>query len=163
MGKLLLPAGAAKLKPFTAKDVANRELVLQMLRHEDAVIHSEQGKAIYQRHVDALTSLVPEKTIHRVVLKEFGFDTTVESVETYRTIFAHYYESPAKYDREILTAVTYLRENRTVFYTEPAIEMGSLVPDAPLLTLADGAPTSVTKELTKRTFQHAFIGAFSTS
>lgn len=163
MGRSARQQGIATPKFFTSIQVTDRDLILRMLRHEDEIIHGEQGKMIYQRHENSLTSLAPEKTIHRVVLKEFGFDTSAESVEMYRTIFAYYYRSPADFDKEVMQAVTYMRENRTVFYTSPVIEVGSILPDAPILTLSDGKPTSIKQELAKHKFKFAFVGGFSTS
>lgn len=150
-------------QPFRVEHVGDRGLVLRMLRFEDEVIHSERGASIYQRHPDSATSLIPEKTIHRVVLKHFGFDTSDQSVEIYRTIFRQYYRSPIDFDQEIMQAVTYMRENRTVFYTTPSIEIGSTLPDAPLLLLDSGKPTSVSEQLNKHDFRYAFVGGFSTS
>lgn len=166
MGKTERPPGLAEalVVPFTPTQVADRELVLRMLRFEDVIIHSERGANIYRRQPNSgLTDLHPEKAIHRVVLVQFKFNTSDESVETYRTIFAHYYRSPTDYDAEVMQAVTYMRENRTVFYTADPVVVGSPLPDAPLLTLGDGVATSVSEQLSKKEFKYAFIGAFSTS
>ena len=56
-------------------------------------------------------SLDVEKMINRIVLNYFGFDTSNESVENYRTIFRTYFKSPNDYDVEVINSVHYMREN----------------------------------------------------
>lgn len=66
---------------------------------------------------------------------EFGFDTSDESVASYRSIFRNYFRSPDDYDAEVIDAVHYFRANRCVFYKAPKIEIGEAVPDVPLYLL----------------------------
>lgn len=87
-------------------------------------------------------SLEPEYKIHRLVLRHFGFHTTDDDVEVYRTIFAHYYRSPTDYDKQVMQSVTYFRENKQVFYTTPQPSVGQVLPDARLLIFPTIGPTN---------------------
>jgi hypothetical protein len=154
--------------PFRAQHVADRARVLEMLRFEDGVIRSERGRAIYRDlGMEAETSLIAEKTIHRVVLSQFGFDTSDASVEAYRTICAHYYRSPSEYDVEVMQAVAYFRSNKCLFYTSPPIRVGDRLPDCALLQLDGHTATSVHAQLglseNSHRFTHALVAGFSTS
>jgi len=148
---------------FAKKHVLDRTLILAMLKFEDTIIHSEQGRSIYQNFGDAATTtLRAEKTIHRIVLEQFGFDTSDSSVKAYRTIFAHYYKSPMEFDEEVMDAVTYFRSNRCVFYTSPEIEEGDVIPNCSILQLDGKTETNVYEQLGDD-FQYAFVAGFSTS
>ena len=150
-------------RPFTMKDVSDRELVLRMLRHEDAIILGEQGAKIYRDPLNLpRVSLHPEFTIHRKVLTDHGFDTSDESVANYRRIFRHYYRSPTDYDAEILSSVVYMRENKCVYYTRPPITVGDRLPDSRLYDL-DGVTTTGVHEALGNDFDYAFVAGFSSS
>ena len=87
--------------------------------------------------INTKSSLEPEYKIHRLVLDKFGFHTTTEDVEMYRTIFKHYYKSPTDYDAEVLRSVTYMRENKCVYYTSRELLVGDKIPN---VKLGDSAP-----------------------
>lgn len=128
---------------FTPTDIANRELVLRLLRYEDALYMSPAGQAILARpDFSNIFSLDAGKRIQRDTLIANGFSSTDASLATYRTIFQHYWRSASDYDAEVLAAVFYMRENRCLYYTAPDLVIGDTVPDCPLLEL-DGTPTSV--------------------
>lgn len=148
--------------PFTMDTINDRNLIIQMLKCEDEIIFSEYGQNIY-KEIDnhALSSLVPEYAIHRKVLSDFGFDTSDDSVENYRRIFSHYYNSANDYDAEVLSSVVYMRENRCVYYTEPVINVGDIIPDCELYDL-DGVTTNNIRSILGD-FDHAFICGFSSS
>lgn len=157
-------------KEFTIDLLSNRDLMIKMLKHEDQIIHSDFTKNMYEDHVFASHETLSDVyAIHRKVLSEFDFNTSPESVENYRKIFDHYYKSPTDYDQEVLNSVTYMRENRCVYYTEPIINIGDVISDDELCELYNLDGTKCTKGTkgTKAnlsmlgTFEHAFIAGFS--
>lgn len=152
----------AEQKKFTELDLLNKDLIIKMLQYEDTLIHGEVGKKIY---TDDLMlprrSLTPEWTIHRLVLAKFGFSTDDEDVLNYRKIFLTYYNSPTDYDKDVLKSVTYMRENKCVYYTAPDINIGDSYPDCEVYKLDGKTKTTILKELGK--FKYAVIGAFSNS
>ena len=150
-------------KPFTLDDVSNKDLVMKMLTYEDTILHSEKGQCVYKNPVNrALYSLEPQFVINRLTLSHFGFDTTKESVETYRSIFRNYYTSPTEYDKEVLVCSTYMRENRLMFYQTSALEIGDSIPECELLSLKEESE-SLHSILTKENAQYYLLHAFSTS
>lgn len=149
-------------KPFTMEDVANRELVIKMLKYEDSIILGEIGKQIYKNDLyNPRKTLSPEYAIHRLVLARFDFDTTESSVENYRNIFRNYYNSPTDYDKEVLDCVAYMRENKCVYYTQPIINIGDKLPDSGLYKLNGNDVTTLYKEIGDA--KYTIIGAFSNS
>ena len=153
----------AERRPFTVAQVADRPLVLKMLRYEDALMLGPEGAAIYgDPTIPHLSSLETFYILHRATLAAHGFSTTDADVENYRKIFSHYYRSPHDYDAEIIGAVAYMRENKCVFYKSPPITIGDKAPDVPLQTIA-GIHTSLYKVLAENHHEHVFVGAFSNS
>lgn len=117
-------SGGAAPPEFTIHNhvVGDRDLVLRMLRYEDGLIHSPETMRMYADPTfRPRTSLTIEHALQRVVLARFGFSTSDESVRAYRSIFRHYYRSPWDHDRDVLSAVTYMRENKLLYYTAPPI------------------------------------------
>ena len=124
------------LKPFTSIDVKNKDLVIKMLNYEEELTKSEFGQSLYKNILNKpLVSLNVEKTLNRLVLSHFGFDTTDENVEMYRTIFRNYYNSPNDYDKDVLNAVHYMRENKCVYYKNPSLKLDDKIPDCELYEL----------------------------
>lgn len=150
-------------KPFTLKDVENRDLVIEMLKYEDSFAKSSKGQTIYKtKYLFPNTTLNALYTIHRHVLNYFGFDTSDNSVSNYRTIFSYYYNSPTDYDKEVLSSVFYMRANKLVYYTKPKPKIGDKLINTELLTL-DNKSISLFDILSKQDYTYAFIGAFSNS
>ena len=148
--------------PFSINTINDRDLIIQMLKHEDEIIFSEYGQNIYkEKDNNAFSSLMPEYAINRKVLSDFGFDTSDDSVENYRKIFSHYYKSANDYDAEVLSSVVYMRENRCVYYSAPIINVGDTIPDCELYNL-DGETKNNIKNILGE-FDHAFICGFSSS
>lgn len=147
-------------KQFTDSDVANKELVLQMLQFEDSVIKGPIGRSIYEKTTNRFSTSKPEKKINMLVLSKFGFDTSKLSVRTYRTIFKHYYRSPTDFDVDIINAVVYFRENRRNFYTSPKLNINDLLPDLACYTI-DETLTTI-RELAG-TFTKLIVAGFSMS
>ena len=97
---------------FTEKHIQNKQLILNMLLFEDTLIHSELGKSIYDNDsYEYFTILEAMNVIHRYVLKYFNFHTNEDNIENYRKIFSYYYKSPIDYDKDVILAVSYMREN----------------------------------------------------
>jgi len=151
-----------KLKPFTSQDVKNKELVVKMLKREDVIMNDEKvGQELYRTEKTPLGAVY---AIHRLVLIEFGFDSSDESVSCYRTIFANYYQSPTDYDRDVLSAVTYMRENKCVYnsFKKPQKNEMLDVKTLKLFSPMEKANVELEKILPKD-FQYAFFLAFSSS
>jgi hypothetical protein len=148
--------------PFTEATVKNKQLIINMLKYEDSLIHGSIGKDIYANEMNRpRISLEPEFSLHRLTLAKFGFTTDDDDVKIYRTIFQNYYNGPHDYDKDVLSSVTYMRENKCVYYTSPIINIGDRLPDCKIFKL-DGLETSLHQEL-GTDFQYAFIGGFSNS
>lgn len=156
--------GKQKTIPFTQKDVNNRELVIKLLSYEETLAKSETGQSLYKNPLNnPITSLTVEKILNRMTLLEFGFDTSDESVEQYRTIFKNYYKSPTDYDKEVLDSVYYMRENKCVYYTTAPIEVNDVCPNVELVEL-DGIQKSNLYDIINRSgFDYTVIAAFSLS
>lgn len=130
-------------KPFTPADVADRALVIAMLEHEERLATGPEGQDRYRNPMnDPDRTLTVEKGFHRDTLAAFGYATDDGSVATYRTIFRTYFRGPDDYDAGVIGASYYMRNNRCVFYTEPELAVGEVIPDVPLLTL-DGDRTAL--------------------
>jgi hypothetical protein len=148
-------------KPFTKENRSDRDLVIKMLRFEDSLLMGPVGAKIYAEPSYQVTkSLDSEYAFHRITLDHFGFDTTDQSTEIYRGIPMAYYRLPTDYDVEVLDSVAYTRNNKCLYYTEPEIKIGDILPDCPLYNL-DGSLTSIKETLGE--FNHAFVAAYSNS
>jgi hypothetical protein len=150
-------------QPFTLNNVKNKILVIKMLKYEDTLIHGEVGKQIYgNAFYKPRISLFPEYSIHRLVLSKFGFTTSDQDVTNYRSIFASYYRSPDDYDVDVLSSVTYMRENKCVYYKQPIINIGHQLPNCQIYELNGTTETSLYEKM-GRDFNYTFIAGFSTS
>jgi hypothetical protein len=159
----MLDTVTAPRRPFTPADVANRSLVITMLRYEDSVMLGPQGAAIFaDETLPHLTDLDTYHIFHRMTLAVHGFTTTDMDVKNYRAIFSHYYAGPSHYDAEVLNSVCYMRENKCVYYTAPSIHLGDGATDVELLTIT-GESSSLVKELEALPHKYVFVGAFSHS
>jgi hypothetical protein len=70
-----------------------------------------------------------------MTLLHFNFDSSDESVETYRTIFRTYYISPTNYDSDVIGASYYMLNNKVMFYTGVAPELDKTIPNVPIYTM----------------------------
>lgn len=146
---------------FVREDVLNRDLMLKMLKAEDALYFAPEGQAHLMYH-GGITSLEGIKVIQREILNQFGFDTDDESVKNYRTVIDEYYKSPIEYDSEIMNSVVYLRENRLLYYTLPNPQVGDIISDVPLQTISN-TPTSLINILKSIIKPYTILAAFSMS
>lgn len=150
-------------KPFTHTDVLNRDLVIQMLKYEEQLTKSDDGQSLYRNTLNRpLVSLTIEKTLNRLTLAQFGFNTSDDSVETYRTIFRTYYRSPTNYDKEVLNSVHYMRENKCVYYKEPPLQIGDIIPNCSLYNI-DGITETTLYDIIDKSAKYTMIAAFSLS
>jgi len=151
-------------QPFTLESIKNKELVIKMLNYEEEYTKSDEGQVMYHNPLNRpLVSLTIEKAIQRIVLTRFGFDTSDESLANYRKIFKTYYESPEKYDPDVLNATHYMRENKCVYYKEPPIELGQKIPDCQLYQLDGVTTTTLYDIINKKPSDYTLIAGFSLS
>jgi len=168
---------------FTNTELANRDLIIRMLKWESEYMCSPEGQQRYRTIGSGqFTSLDNEYAFNRRVLREFGFATTDASVANYRRIFGTYFRSPSDYDTEVIQSSHYMRNNRCVFYTSPEIHPGDQIPDVPLLTSSSSSgqmpislydairdyklPSTATTDSTtplQKEWSRLFICAFSNS
>lgn len=150
-------------KKFTLDDVNNKELIIKMLQHEEQLAKSEVGKNLYRNPLNnPFTSLTVEKALNRLTLSDFGFENDDESVENYRLIFKTYFKSPDNYDREIINASYYMRNNKCVFFKSKKLIKGDTIPNCELYTL-DNNSTSIYDIVFKNNEKHVIVAGFSLS
>jgi hypothetical protein len=151
------------LREFTNEIITNRELIIEMLKYEDQVIHGDIGKKIYNDNsYEHYTTHEAMYAIHRIVLSEFGFRTNENDVKTYRKIFQTYYSSPQVYDKEVMESVSYMRENKCLYYTGKDFRIGDIFEDINLYDLS-GKNKIMLFDKIQNDDKYTFIGAFSTS
>jgi len=151
------------LRNFTNEIIFNRDLIIEMLKYEDLVIHGDLGKKIYNDNsYEHYTTHEAMYAIHRIVLSEYGFNTTDEDVKNYRKIFQSYYTSPQVYDKEVMDAVSYMRENKCLYYTGKDYVIGETFENVNLYDLSGKENISLFDKI-KNDDKYTFIGAFSTS
>jgi len=153
---------------FTIDNIKDRELILKMLRYEDELIHSEEIEKMYADNTyKPRQSLFIEHTIQRIVLNHFNFSTSDENVSNYRLIFNYYYDSPIKYDKEVLNSVTYMRENKLLYYKEPDILIGdnikNLLAECFVIDSIDNSSKSLFDISNNLGFKEILVGGFSTT
>lgn len=157
-------ADTGDTKPFTNADVKNKPLVIKMLNYEEEITKSDIGRTLYSTKLNRpLVTLTVEHTLNRLTLAHFNFDTSDESVEMYRTIFLNYYTSPTEYDAEVLNAVHYMRANKCVYYTQPPLQIGDVIPDCKLFMIDGENVTSLYDEINRAGAIKTVIAAFSLS
>lgn len=154
-----------ELKPFTEKDLHNRLLILQMLKYEDSLFFSEAQELYTNPSFKNFTSVEVQKTIQRKTLTNFGFDTSDNSLNTYRTIVQVYWRGPHDYDKDVLNSVVYLRANKLLYYQYPTPEVGDQAIDVKLYQSTPTTPSThqVTKLSDHWNHHRTLICAFSTS
>jgi hypothetical protein len=67
--------------PFDIEKIKDKRLIIEMLKFEDTIIHSEIGESIYNDDsYEHFTTLEAMFCIHRYVLNHFGFSNKDEDV-----------------------------------------------------------------------------------
>lgn len=126
----MAPVDLDRTSEFTVDHVLQKPLVIDMLQYEDRMIHGDLAKAMYaDPGNNPRVSMTIEYALNRLTLSHFGFDTSDRSVENYRSICKTYWKSPNEYDTDVLQSVTYMRENKLLYYQHPTIELGDCVHD----------------------------------
>jgi len=152
------------LKQFTDVDIKNKELVLKMLKYEDDYYKSTEGQNIIKRKgMHNITSLEGGKTIQRLTLKEFGYNPNNDSLAKYRRIFHNYYNNSKDYDKDILSSVYYMRENRLLYYTTPKINIGERIPNCKLYDIGTGNNRNLYDILNETNNKQVILASYSMS
>lgn len=159
MVKILL-----NLRPLTIDIIKDKNFILEMLKFEDEYYFSNEGQSIMADiGKNNIFSLDAVKTIQRITLNHFGFSSTDEDIALYRTIFQHYYTSPLQYDKDILSSVYYMRENRLLYYTSPQLGIGDNAVDTPLVELDGITETTLFNIMNEQPMRKTVVCAFSLS
>jgi hypothetical protein len=96
---------------FSLETIMNKKLILKMLEYEESIINGDIGKLIYNNYSNEhLCFLEFQIAIHKIVLKDFNFSNNESDIQNYKMIFSYYYKSSNNYDKDIINAVSYLRE-----------------------------------------------------
>lgn len=150
------------LSKFTIEHLDNRQLIINMLKHEDSIIHGDIGKTIFEDpSYEHYSSLEGMHSIHRIVLHDFNFMNDDEAVQNYKKIFSKYYRSPTDFDAEVLQSVTYMRENKSVYYTKPDYNVGDTFKTLSVYDVSENIINLIDKINPQD--RYTFIGGFSTS
>jgi hypothetical protein len=110
--------------------------------------------------------LDPQLIIQRHVLTVFGFSTTDIDVQNYRNIFRTYYKSATDYDKDVLSSVLYMRENKCVYYTAPIINVGDNIQEDLKISLFYPNGTDqcrIFDLINQEKYNYTFLCAFSQS
>jgi hypothetical protein len=151
------------IRPFTESDIKNRELVLKMLKYEDEIIHSDLGKSIYENEsYEHFSSLETMYIMHRITLNAFGFKTNDDDIQNYRKIFKNYYNSPIDYDKEVIESVTYMRENKCIYYTGKNYNIDDVFENVELYDLTGKNKVNLFDKINLKD-NYTIVGAFSNS
>ena len=160
-------ASAGDKRPLTINDINNRKLVLNMLQAEDSLIHGEAQDMYKRAHYLGGHSLTVEHAVQRMILDKFGFETNHSDLENYRSIFKTYYHDSTDYDRDVLNSVTYMRENRCLYYQNPVLHIGQNVSDqlsrCHVHSIVGDSAGTLLGIIDDIDFEHILIGAFSKS
>jgi hypothetical protein len=149
--------------PFTVSDIKNRELVLKMLKYEDEIIHGDVGKSIYENEsYEHFSSLETIYVMHRITLNAFGFKTNDDDIQNYRKIFKNYYNSPTDYDKEVIESVTYMRENKCIYYTGKNYNVEDLFENVELYDLTGKNKINLFDKINSDD-NYTIVGTFSNS
>lgn len=150
-----------KRKIFDINDINDKDLIIKMLKYEDNFSKSNEGQLFYKNSMyRPYISMDIILIINRIVLLKFEFDTCDISVENYRSIFKTYFESPDKYDKDVIQAVHYMRENKCIYYKNPLINIGEKIPNCELINL-DGSTTTLYDEIKKEDGDYTVFASFS--
>ena len=108
------------LKKIIDSDLENVDLIVEMLKYEEALTRSDIGQTMYKNKFNkSITSLFVEKALNRMTLFNFGFNTSDENVEMYRTIYKKH-----KDNKLVTDSVYYMRNNKCLWYKMPLLTLG---------------------------------------
>lgn len=121
------------MQSFTEEHLHDRALVLRMLGTDEQLLRSDEGQRLFREFPGDAAM----REMQRRVLCAHGFTQTRQDVNCYRRVCAVYAASPTHYDEEVVQAVTYLRANRLLFYTEHAPILGAALPNVDVYSLSE--------------------------
>ena len=151
------------IRPFIDDDIKNRDLILKMLKYEDEIIHGDIGKSLYDNEsYEHYSSLETTYVIHRMTLNAFGFKTNDDDIQNYRKIFKFYYNSPTDYDKEVIESVTYMRENKCIYYTAKNYDIDDTFENIELYDLTGKNKVNLFDKIDLKD-NYTIVGAFSNS
>lgn len=148
---------------FEEMHIMNKELILKMLRYEDKLFLSNDGQKFLADYGENTTSLEGSKSIQRMTLNNFGFESREEDLNKYRTIFHHYYKSSLDYDSDILNSVYYMRENKCLYYKSKPIELGIQIPNTNVYGLDGITQYDLHQLIRSKNYSKTILAAFSLS
>lgn len=151
------------LVPFDTFTIENKELILKMLKYEDELFLSEQGQKFLNEYGNNITSLEGSKSLQRLTLNKFGFKSEEQDLKNYRLIFNHYYNSPTDYDKDILSSVYYMRENRCLYYDTSSINIGDVIPNVNIYNLDGKTKIDLYSIIKNKNYNKTLVCAFSLS
>jgi len=131
-----------------------------MLKYEDTLYNSLKGQQILKEYGNILEG---SKIIQRMTLNNFGFLSGDENLAIYRKIFHHYYKNSTNYDKDILSSVYYMRENRLLYYTSPVINIGDKITDVNIYDDNIKSEVSLFDVLNKDLSKPIILASYSTS
>ena len=151
------------IRPFIDDDIKNRDLILKMLKYEDEIIHGDIGKSLYDNEsYEHYSSLETTYVIHIMTLNAFGFKTNDDDIQNYRKIFKFYYNSPTDYDKEVIESVTYMRENKCIYYTAKNYDIDDTFENIELYDLTGKNKVNLFDKIDLKD-NYTIVGAFSNS
>lgn len=148
---------------FEETHIKDRYLILRMLKYEDKLFLSNQGQKFLQEYGENTTSLEGSKSIQRMTLNNFGFESTEQDLKKYRTIFHYYYVNSLNYDTEILNSVYYMRENKCLYYKSKPIELGIQIPNINVYGLDGTTQYDLHQLIRSKNYSKTILAAFSLS
>lgn len=148
---------------FDETHIRDRDLILRMLKYEDKLFLSNQGQKFLQEYGENTTSLEGSKSIQRMTLNNFGFESTEHDLKKYRTIFHYYYVNSLNYDADILNSVYYMRENKCLYYKSKPIELGIQIPNTNVYGLDGTTQYDLHQLIRSKNYSKTILAAFSLS
>ena len=149
--------------PFTLNDIKNKDLVIEMLKEETKIsFDNDYQDKYHDKFFRPYISLDINLLIVRVVLNKFGFNTSDESIENYRSIFKYYYKNPNEYDYDVIQSSHYMKNNRVLFYKTKPLNIDDTIPNVNLLNL-DSTKTNLYDIINQNKSDYTIIASFSMS
>ena len=97
-----------------------------------------------------------------MTLNAFGFKTHDDDIQNYRKIFKFYYNSPTDYDKEVIESVTYMRENKCIYYTAKNYDIDDTFENIELYDLTGKNKVNLFDKIDLKD-NYTIVGAFSNS
>lgn len=151
------------LVSFEKSHIANKDLILSMLKFEDQLFLSKEGQNFLNEYGRNITSLEGSKSIQRMTLNHFGFESKDTDLAIYRTIFQHYYRNSMDYDPDVLNSVYYMRENRCLYYKTEPLKLNTTIPNVDIYGLDGTTQYNLHQVIKEKNYTKTILAAFSLS